>query len=112
MSRKVLTAIVAVGLWAGSAHAAFGPNFKVFPNPVRVDQGQSSVLFDDIQGGGELKIFNAAGRLILEKTIDGSVTSFPWDLRNGDGKDVASGIYIYFLETGGSSRTGKIGIIR
>lgn len=112
MIRLVLAALVAAGLWTGSAQAAFGPNFKVYPNPVRLDQGHTEAKFEDIQGGGDLKIFNAAGRLVLEKSIDPAATVFNWDLRNNDGKDVATGVYVWFLSTGGSNRTGKIGIIR
>ena len=111
MSRKFYTAAAVCALFAGSVWAGIGPTYKVFPNPVRADRGVTQVEFRDVVGG-KIKIFNSAGRLVLERPLDAGQSSFIWDLKNNDGKDVAAGIYVYFLESDGQERTGKIGIIR
>ncbi len=111
MTRRILAAAFAVGLISSAAIAADLSLLKVFPNPARVNRGDRTMRFDNI-GGGELKIYNAAGRLVLEKNLDASVTTFLWDLKNNDGSEVSSGIYVYFLKSGGDERTGKVGIIR
>lgn len=112
MRRKFWVAVTVASFCIAPALAAFGPGFKVVPNPVRADQGQTEAVFQDISGGGELKIFNAAGRLVLETTIAASATEYRWNLKNSDSKNVAAGVYVYVLELQGQTRTGKIGIIR
>lgn len=111
MIRRILAAALAVGLMSSAAMAADLSLLKVFPNPARVNRGDHQINFANI-AGGDLKIYNAAGRLVLDKSIDASVTNFPWDLKNNDGFDCSSGIYVYFLKSGGDERTGKVGIIR
>lgn len=111
MARRILAVALAAGLWSSAAIAADLSLLKVFPNPVRMNIGDRRVTFDNVNGG-ELKIFNVAGRLVFEATLDSSVSSFIWDLKNNDGRQVASGIYIYLVESGADVRTGKIGVIR
>jgi len=110
MISRILAAAFAVGLMSSTAMADLSL-LKVFPNPARVNRGDRTIMFDNV-AGGELKVFNAAGRLVFEKNLDPAVNSFTWDLKNNDGRDVASGIYVYFLKSGGDQRTGKVGIIR
>lgn len=112
MSRKVLAAVAAAAwLTASTVMAAGLTDLRVFPNPARVARGDTAITFDAILGG-DLKIFNSAGRLVLEKSFDPAQTNFVWDLKNNDGKSVASGVYVYVLDSAGEQRTGKIGIIR
>jgi len=111
-----LFAMIAIVVSASAAFVAF----KVYPNPFRPSQGHTSVHFEGITGGGSINIYNTAGRLVFEKAIDpGSTTTSPapgpgfsWNVKNNGGSDVASGMYIYFIETSGEEKTGKLGIIR
>lgn len=121
MSTKLLTALLAVGLWSSAAFAADLSAFKVFPNPVHVNRGEHTVGFDGVTASGDLKIYNTNGRLVFETSFTPTATTldtgapvngFVWKLQNNGGKDVASGIYVYQLNVGGDERTGKIGIIR
>lgn len=111
MKMAVLAAVFAVATMASPVSAGLSA-FKVFPNPFRPAQGHTTVTFDGITGGAEIRIYNVAGRLVFEKTIDPSLPSFVWNVKNEAGNDIASGMYIYFIESTGEQKTGKLGILR
>ncbi len=73
-------------------------------------------LPSDISGGGEIKIFNIAGRRV--KTIalgslqGGNYYYQEWDGSDDDGRDAASGVYIGELKVGGQSKMFKMAIIK
>src|SRR4051812_13500526 len=98
MKRAVFAALVTVSAMIAPLSAGLS-NLTVFPNPFRPTQGDTTVTFDGITGGGTLKIYNTAGRLVFEKGVDSSSTSFVWDVKNNAGKPMASGMYIYFIES-------------
>ena len=45
-----------------------------------------------------ITLVNMAGEKVLEKELDGSGV-YTWDLKDEDGKEVASGVYLVFLKT-------------
>lgn len=84
---------------------------KVYPNPVHPDyQGQITVT--GLMFNSNVKIVNAAGRLVYEGTSVGG--EFTWNGRLSSGKRAASGIY-YVLATdeeGNEGATTKFLIVR
>jgi len=81
----------------------------VYPNP---SYKGKEVTFDRLTSDKQvtLKIYNLAGELVYEKEGKNKIT---WNLKNKDGEEVASGIYIYFLrDENGSTKRGKIGVIK
>ena len=69
-----------------------------YPNPARYET--EIVFYLARNADVKLKIFTVSGELVYEKKShypDGN-NAILWDLKNGGGKDVASGIYIYKLE--------------
>ena len=75
---------------------------KVYPNPVRPDyQGQISIK--GLMSGSDVKIVNAAGRLVHQGTSTGG--QYTWNGRTTDGGRVASGIY-YVLATDADGDSG------
>jgi hypothetical protein len=111
MKRAVLVALIALASIVAPVSAGLS-GFNVFPNPFRPSRGHTTVTFDGITGGGELRVYNTAGHLVFEKSIDASQTSFVWDVKNNSGKNIASGMYVYFVESGGEQKTGKLGVMR
>lgn len=99
----VPAAILAVGNFS---------QLNVFPNPVRVYLGDSSLTFKNVTAPFHLRIYNSRGFLVYEARQD-SGSSLVWDLKNNSGQAVASGIYVYLAtDDAGERKTGKIGIIR
>ena len=122
MKRAVLAALLAVSAAVAPAWASFnddptkGPVFQVFPNPYEPSRepAGTKIHFQGIQGGCDLKIYNIAGRLVYDNHFDTPTdgSGFQWDAKNSNGDKIASGMYIYFIESGGDTRKGKLGIVR
>ncbi|HLF13479.1 MAG TPA: hypothetical protein VI932_01140, partial [Bacteroidota bacterium] len=91
----------------------------VVPNPFRgsaewdAGTGKHEVHFIHLVANSTVRIFTSSGYLVRELKQDpganpGGVTGdLSWDLKNADGRNVVSGIYIYQMETpGGLTKTG------
>jgi hypothetical protein len=97
----------------------------VVPNPFKGSAqwdpavGEGRVHFIHLPVGSRVRIFTSSAELVRELTLDqlanpGGVTGeLPWDLRNGKGEKVVSGIYVYQVETPeGRTRKGHFVIIK
>ena len=86
-------------------------NLKVYPNPVR-PENRNLVHVTGLAFNTNVKIANAAGRLVYEGTSNGG--EFTWNCKTTAGKQVASGIY-YILATDSDGKKGastKVLIVR
>jgi hypothetical protein len=82
---------------------------KAFPNPARA--GTASVTFSNLATGGSVDIFGFDGRKLRSLTAANGQAR--WDLTNGGGQRVASGVYVYIIRDGqGGSVKGKIALLR
>ncbi|MEW6606223.1 MAG: lamin tail domain-containing protein [bacterium] len=83
----------------------------VYPNPFKPIRGDREIIFDGLPANTYIRIYDISGSLIKE--IHDASTSYPWDVKDGYGRDVPSGIYIYLITNDkGMKKTGKIAIIR
>ncbi|MDH4157086.1 MAG: hypothetical protein OEW00_07415 [candidate division Zixibacteria bacterium] len=105
-----------IGTDAGISYipSAFGrPTSRVeeviaFPNPFVVTSAADRLNFNYL-GVASLRIFTAAGELVLEAQL----TSEGWDGRNQSGEEVASGVYLFVLnDPEGGVGKGKILLVR
>lgn len=86
---------------------------KNFPNPFNA----STTIVFKISEADETKlhIFTLAGRKVrtlLNKHLSAGVYRICWDGKNGAGRSVASGIYLYRLTSGRFSASGKMLLVR
>ena len=77
-------------------------NLKVYPNPVRPED-RKLVRVTGLAFNTNVKIANAAGKLVYEGTSNGG--EFTWNCRTTAGKQVVSGIY-YILATDQDGKKG------
>lgn len=86
-------------------------SLKVFPNPVRPDY-QGAVHITGLMYNSDVKIVNAAGKLVYQGTSVGG--EFSWDCCLQNGRRVTSGIYYAFCtdEDGKKGAVTKILIVR
>src|SRR5262249_16234997 len=64
---------------------------QVRPSPWRSDlHGGHDLVFGNLPANSTIKIFSLDGRWV--KTLSNASGNFPWDLKNDNGTDVASGI--------------------
>lgn len=91
--------------------------FVVYPNPMYYYSSPSrEITFLNLPADLEyIKIFTINAELVSEiknlKKIGNNINA-KWDCRNDHGNLVASGVYIYYIKTANSSKTGKISVIK
>ena len=104
-------------------------NVYVVPNPYVFRAGweetfngvrEAKIQFMNVPQGATIRIYDMVGSYI--KTIsavdlhpyDGSAQSYraEWDLKNQDGRDITSGVYIFRVEAGGQERLGRFIVVR
>jgi hypothetical protein len=77
----------------------------VVPNPYRATEAWDTqtgheVHFINLPTRAKIQIYTVAGDLVAELKHDDPVRDFErWDLKNGSGRDVSSGIYVYRVVT-------------
>lgn len=97
----------------------------VVPNPYKGSAqwdpavGEGRVHFIHLPVGATVRIFTSSGDFVRELKLDpnshpgGETGELYWDLRNGKGNKIVSGIYIYQVETTqGRTRKGHFVIIK
>lgn len=91
----------------------------VVPNPYRGSErwdptGGSRVQFQNLTSQATIRIYTTSGDLVRELSHDDPLSaSADWDLKNGQGEDVASGIYLFHVLAGqGYEHKGHFVIIR
>lgn len=88
-----------------------GPEFKLYPNPVRFDLGQV-LTFDYFPEAATVSIYNAGAHLVRSfRNDEVSGGRLVWDGRGKDGTLVAPGVYHYIVKKGSQKKRGKILVI-
>ncbi|HXS83710.1 MAG TPA: T9SS type A sorting domain-containing protein [Methylomirabilota bacterium] len=108
---------------AGPAEPTSGPtpnleSVLAVPNPYRGSEvwdqpGQSEVHFINLPQQAKIRIYTAAGDLVRELMHNDKTRDFErWDLKNASGQSVASGIYMYRIESGLFHFQSRLVVIR
>ncbi len=90
-----------------------------WPNPANPKTGQTITISQlPLEKTITIKIYNLAGELV--KTLNDAeditagveLKTATWDGKNEEGKYVASGVYVYVVDTGDEQKVGKIAIVK
>ena len=90
----------------------------VVPNPFRSREawdrpGANEIHFVNLPRQSVIRIYTAAGDLVAQLNHDDQVRDFErWNLKNQEGRDAASGIYMFRVESGQFSFQDRFIIIR
>ena len=100
-------------LMAGISPNLFGAPYA-FPVPyVEKDQPTKQIFFKDLPLDGTIKIFTIDGELVKEIDFENFPSPVPyWDLTNSAGKSVASGVYLFQVESDDQNSIGKLVVVR
>ncbi len=86
-------------------------DMRVYPQPDRPEEPW--LYFAPLPAGeATLSVMNMNGALIRRIKAQTEMGGLRWDKRDRHGQRVASGIYIYILETSAGRKTGKLVIVR
>jgi len=85
----------------------------VYPNPFRPREAKDNVLkFIGLTDDVDVKIYTISGDLVWGRHFRYSGGGATWDGRNSQGKEVASGLYVYQVTNGdGEKSTGRISVV-
>ncbi|UCF79092.1 MAG: T9SS type A sorting domain-containing protein [Candidatus Eiseniibacteriota bacterium] len=85
----------------------------VYPNPFRPRSAKDHVLkFIGLTDRVEIKIFTLSGDIVWSRRLTYTGGGATWDGRNLEGKEVASGLYVYQITNArGEKSTGRISVI-
>jgi hypothetical protein len=90
----------------------------VVPNPFRASeawdlQGGNEVHFINLPPQAKITIYTSAGDRVIELLHNDPVRDFErWDLKNGKGASVSSGIYMFRVEAGSFFQQDRFVVIR
>jgi hypothetical protein len=107
--KKLIMAILLCGL---VSHVLANP--YAYPVPyVEKDQPTKKIYFKDLPLDGSIKIYTIDGDLVKEIEFENYPSEIPfWNVTNTAGKTVASGVYLFEVESGDESSVGKLVVIR
>lgn len=91
---------------AGASASSAG----VFPNPLYTNT-QGFFTFKDLPGGASVRIFTLHGEELFEGTANASGL-LTWRPQNKVGRNVASGLYLAVIESGGEKKIMKLAVVR
>ena len=90
----------------------------VVPNPFRATEawdriGGNEIHFINLPSEAVIKIYTVSGDLVTELQHKDAVRDFArWDLKNANGQDVSSGIYMYRVEAASFTFQDRFVVIR
>ncbi len=82
-----------------------------FPNPFRAADGHSFITFTELPGDSEISISTISGNIVRTES-DMGPGDWVWDVKNDNGKNLASGVYLYVVEYPGGHFRNKVMVIR
>jgi hypothetical protein len=83
-----------------------------YPVPFKPSEGHKVITFTNLASECTIKIFTISGELVKTIVHNDGLYTHEWDVKNEDGKNVASGVYIYSIKSAADKKQGKIMIIR
>ena len=113
-----LANVVSVPLEATAGPTSDLERVSVVPNPYRATEAWDlanghEIHFINLPHQARIRIFTVSGDLVAELQHNERLRDFErWDLKNSSGQDVASGIYMYRVESGSLSFQQRFVVIR
>ncbi|MBN1898241.1 MAG: T9SS type A sorting domain-containing protein [Spirochaetes bacterium] len=102
---------ISVALKTNEAHTD-SPGFNPLagPNPYK---SNGPFYFTGITKGTKIKVYTITGTLITTLVEEDNDNTIIWDVKNSSGKDLASGVYLCYIESvDGKNRIIKIMVLR
>ncbi len=96
-----------------TAPIAFSASLDIhpYPNPFRASEGHTSIIFANLPPESRLTIATVSGKIVRE--VEGiGPDSWVWDVKNDNGRELASGVYLYIVEYENGYSRDKVMVIR
>ncbi|MBN1621957.1 MAG: fibronectin type III domain-containing protein [Endomicrobiales bacterium] len=83
-----------------------------FPVPYIPSRGDDKITFTNLSSMAEIKIFTISGELVKQIDHSNGDPQFEWDVKNEQGEDLFSGVYLYIIKNDEDIKKGKLMVIR
>jgi len=80
-----------------------------FPVPFKGNR-DTAITFRGLGSSSQIRIFTVSGKEVF--SIDLTQDTWPWDVKNSSGENLASGVYFYRIQSPEGKKDGKLIIIR
>lgn len=95
--------IEAANATLGAAHC--------YPVPFKPSAGHTRITFTGLTRQARVRVYTVSGELVRSLEKNDSGETLDWDVRNARGQNVASGVYVFTVKSGGETATGKLMVI-
>jgi len=83
-----------------------------FPNPYKPSKhGNKGITFTNLRQGDRIRLYTITGEMIYDAKVSAD-GNFVWNVQNNSGNKIASGVYVYYIESRGSKIKGKVAVER
>jgi hypothetical protein len=72
----------------------------------------AGITFSNLPSIAKIRIYSLSGTLVRELDHSDGTPQMAWDVRNGDGDDLATGTYIYVVDSDREQKRGKLMVVR
>jgi len=107
-SSKLFSMAFSLGFLASISYA----ETRAFPVPWVAKESPPNIVFTDLPGSGNIKIFTVSGEEVISLPIQPGQNQLSWSVINSAGRKVASGVYFYLVEGSETETKGKLVVIR
>ena len=90
---------------------SISPDVKVFPQPFKLSHSQQFLQFENLPENSTVSIFNSQGLHLITLNTPEDRQGLIWDLRNEQGHQVGSGVYLFYVKSSAIEQQGKFVII-
>jgi hypothetical protein len=80
-----------------------------YPVPFKSTQG-STIHFRGLGSSAKIRIYTVTGRQVFN--VEVSQDTYDWNVKNNSGESIASGVYLYVIESPSTTKNGKLIIIQ
>lgn len=85
-----------------------------YPVPFKPGSGHANITFTNLPTDGSIRIYTSVGELVKEIkfNVTSGASTYVWDVKDEDGENLGSDVYLYVIESGPNRKKGKIVVIR
>jgi len=87
-------------------------DIHAYPVPFKISEGHSAITFTNLPEQSRITIATVSGKIVKESDEIKTGGDWVWDVKNSKGKELASGVYLYFIDFPSGSANGKLMVIR
>ncbi len=100
-------------------------NIVIYPNPYIPNDGNTStgtpyvgnddgsgIYINGLMSNSKILLYTIDGKLVFETITPAGIGFYQWNVKNNSGCELASGIYILYVNNASNQATKKISIIK